>query len=155
MALSLFRGNGLPSVVIANPIFPTSPVEFNNGVGITLEVLERNSAVLKTLIGKERRYVFGTESFWARLDCLDLCDSTHQGLALLRDKETLKGLLVITRMEEIWFEQELEVFRTEIEAAIQFFHGYLTIHNVAGRKKAVSRLLNNRDFWSSSHLNVL
>ena len=52
---------------------------------------------------------------------------------------------------EVRFEQELEVFRTEAEAAAQFFYAYLTVHAVAGDHKAVYRLLNTAPlFWNTS-----
>ena len=40
------------------------------------------------------------------------------------------------------FEAELDVLRTEAEAATQFFYAYLTIHALIGDNKAVHRLLN-------------
>ncbi len=43
---------------------------------------------------------------------------------------------------EAQFERELEVFRTEAEAAMQFFYAYLTVHAVAADHKPVYRLLN-------------
>ena len=49
------------------------------------------------------------------------------------------------------FEQELEILRTEAEAATQFFYAYLTIHAVAGDHKPVYRLLNNSAlFWNTA-----
>src|SRR5438552_14088519 len=48
------------------------------------------------------------------------------------------------------FEQELEVLRTEAEAAAQFFYSYLTIHAVAGDHRSVYRLLNGSAlFWNT------
>lgn len=48
------------------------------------------------------------------------------------------------------FEQELEVLRTEAEAAAQFFYSYLTIHAAAGDHKPVYRLLNaSALFWNT------
>lgn len=48
------------------------------------------------------------------------------------------------------FEQELEVLRTEAEAAAQFFYSYLTIHAVAGDHRPVYRLLNGSAlFWNT------
>lgn len=49
------------------------------------------------------------------------------------------------------FEQELEVLRTEAEAAAQYFYSYLTIHAVAGERKPVDRLLNSSAlFWNTT-----
>jgi hypothetical protein len=54
-------------------------------------------------------------------------------------------------MPEIKFEQELEVFRTEIATAIQFFHAHLAVHNVAAGSKPVFNLLNEAAlFWNTS-----
>ena len=49
------------------------------------------------------------------------------------------------------FANELEVFRTEAESAIQFFYSYLSIHAVAGEHKEVHRLLNTAPlFWNTA-----
>ena len=49
------------------------------------------------------------------------------------------------------FANELEIFRTEAESAIQFFYSYLTIHAVAGEDKEVYRLLNTAPlFWNTT-----
>lgn len=49
------------------------------------------------------------------------------------------------------FENELEVFRTEAESAIQFFYSWLGVHAVAGGHKAVYRLLNRAPlFWNTA-----
>lgn len=48
------------------------------------------------------------------------------------------------------FTNELEVFRQEAEAAIQFFYSYLSIYAVAGEHKEVHRLLNRAPlFWNT------
>jgi hypothetical protein len=48
------------------------------------------------------------------------------------------------------FERELEVFRTESEAAAQFFYAYLDIHASAGADAAVYQLLNTAPlFWKT------
>jgi len=49
------------------------------------------------------------------------------------------------------FANELEVFRTEAESAIQFFYSFLSIHAVAGEHKKVHRLLNTAPlFWNTT-----
>jgi hypothetical protein len=49
------------------------------------------------------------------------------------------------------FAKELEVFRTECEAAAQYFFGYLAVHELARRRKSVFRLLNqNALFWNTA-----
>jgi len=51
--------------------------------------------------------------------------------------------------EEI-FANELEIFRTEAETAIQFFYSYLAIHALSGEHKEVYRLLNTAPlFWNT------
>jgi hypothetical protein len=162
--LSLYRDNRLPPIAIANPVFVTSPIELKNGAEVTFEVFEQDAAALKGRVDKDQRYVLDSKGpFWAQLKCLDLCESTHPMLAHLRHKETqkglarlgpkerLKGVLYVMRMEETWFEQELEVFRTEIEAAVRFFYAYLAVHNVAARSEPVFSLLNEAAlFWNTS-----
>lgn len=49
------------------------------------------------------------------------------------------------------FEAELEVFRKEAEAAIQFLYAYLAVHAVAADHKSVHQLLNEAPlFWNTS-----
>lgn len=49
------------------------------------------------------------------------------------------------------FERELEVFRTEAEAAAQFFYAWLGIHAAAGDDKAIAGLLNTAAlFWNTN-----
>lgn len=56
-----------------------------------------------------------------------------------------------TGAPEVLFEQELEVFRTEVETALQFFYGFLAIHACAADTPAVHRLLNTAPlFWNST-----
>jgi hypothetical protein len=51
---------------------------------------------------------------------------------------------------DVQFERELEVFRTEVETAVQFFYAFLAIHASAGAKKPVYRLLNTVPlFWNT------
>jgi len=52
---------------------------------------------------------------------------------------------------EARFEQELEVFRTEADAAMQFLYAYLTVHAVAAEHRPVYRLLNRAPlFWNTN-----
>jgi pimeloyl-ACP methyl ester carboxylesterase len=49
------------------------------------------------------------------------------------------------------FERELEIFRTEVESASQFFYAYLSIRAVAGDRRRVFRLLNETPlFWNTA-----
>ena len=51
---------------------------------------------------------------------------------------------------EALFERELEIFRTEAEAGMQFLSAYLAVHAVAAKHKAVHRLLNETPlFWNT------
>lgn len=56
---------------------------------------------------------------------------------------------------ERMFENELEIFRTEVEAAVQFFYAYLTVHAVAGDRPAVYRLLNLAPLFWNTNLGAL
>jgi AbiU2 len=53
------------------------------------------------------------------------------------------------------FENELEVFRTETQTAVQFFYAYLTIHAVARDRPAVHRLLNRAPLFWNTNLGAL
>ena len=49
------------------------------------------------------------------------------------------------------FENQLELFRTEAESALQFFFAWDAIHAVAAKDKAVFRLLNQAPlFWNTA-----
>jgi hypothetical protein len=51
---------------------------------------------------------------------------------------------------QVQFEKELEVFRTEVETAIQFLYAYLTVHAVAAEHNPVFRMLNTAPlFWNT------
>ncbi len=56
---------------------------------------------------------------------------------------------------EVEFDHELEIFRTEVEAATQFFYAYLTVHAVAGDDVAVHRLLNTAPLFWNTNLGAL
>ena len=53
------------------------------------------------------------------------------------------------------FEHELEIFRTEAEAAAQFFYAYLSVHETAGRHPTVFRLLNTAPLFWNTNLGAL
>jgi AbiU2 len=53
------------------------------------------------------------------------------------------------------FENELEIFRTEAEAAAQFLYAYLSVHESAGRHPSVVRLLNTAPLFWSTNLGAL
>lgn len=53
------------------------------------------------------------------------------------------------------FERELEVFRTEVSAATQFFYAFLTVHAVAADHKRVFQLLNTAPLFWNTNLGAL
>lgn len=53
------------------------------------------------------------------------------------------------------FEHELEIFRTEAEAAAQFFYAYLSVHETAGRQPSVLRFLNATPLFWNTNLGAL
>ena len=89
--------DGERAVVVANPVFVTSPIEFQSGSEMIFEVLEQDAAALKDLvgIGKWQNYVLDSIPFWAQLKFLYPCESIHPGLASLRHKATLRGIFSI------------------------------------------------------------
>lgn len=56
---------------------------------------------------------------------------------------------------EALFEQDLEIFRTEAEAALQFFYAFLAVHAAAGDAKAIFRLLNTAPLFWNTNLGAL
>jgi hypothetical protein len=84
------------SVVVANPIYLLSPIEVRNGANVTFEVLAADAASLKDLVGQISYYYLDPPGFfWAQLKTLDECQSTHPGLALLRNKPAFRGVFSI------------------------------------------------------------
>jgi hypothetical protein len=53
------------------------------------------------------------------------------------------------------FERELEILRTEAEAAAQFLYAYLSVHETAGRHRSVVRLLNSAALFWNTNLGAL
>lgn len=53
------------------------------------------------------------------------------------------------------FEHELEVFRTEVEAATQFLYAFLAVHAVAADNKKVYKLLNKAPLFWNTNLGAL
>ena len=94
--LSVLHDGG-PVIVAANPIFPLDPVTVRGGAEIRFEVFEVDAGKLKSLVGAHRCFYIDQKTgvFWARLNSLERCVSTHPGLALLRDKPTLRGVLIV------------------------------------------------------------
>ena len=53
------------------------------------------------------------------------------------------------------FERELEILRTEAEAAAQFLYAYLSVHETAGRHPSVVRLINTAPLFWNTNLGAL
>ena len=94
-ALSIVRDGQKVVATIANPIFLTSPIRVERGAQLTFEVFETDAAILKDLVGTKQLYYLDHELYWAELISLELGESTHPSLALLRDKATLRGVFSI------------------------------------------------------------
>lgn len=63
---------------------------------LKFEMLEVNGAGLRNHIGlKHQLSCDGGAPFWGELISLELCESTSPGLAFMRDRPTLKGLVRI------------------------------------------------------------
>jgi hypothetical protein len=60
-----------------------------------------------------------------------------------------------TRSPDQRFEEELEVFRTEAEGALQFFYAYLTVHAVAVAEASVHEALNETPLFGNTMLSAL
>jgi|GEM_PF-1888256 len=94
-SLSTFTEDGI-AIVCANPIFLTSEPEFREGSQMTFEVFAADATSLKSRVGKlERYYLDSHPPFWAELTRLEPCESTHPGLARLRDTPTLRGVFTM------------------------------------------------------------
>lgn len=78
-------------VVCANPIFPISDVDGT----LTFEVFEADAASLKRSLGKLDEYCLDDKHFSGKLVSLEMCRSTHPGLALLRNKPTMRAVMTI------------------------------------------------------------
>ena len=94
--LSILRERG-PTTVAANPIFPLDALNVRGEGEFRFEVLDAAASQLKAIVGMHRCFYIDETSgvFWAQLRSLEPCVSTHPGLALLRDKPTLRGVLVV------------------------------------------------------------
>jgi hypothetical protein len=91
--LSVQREGTTVFVVCANPVFPLS--DGRDGA-FEFEVFELDSTSLKNRLRKIDSYIVDNiPPFFGELVSLDLCQSTHPGLALLRDRPTLRGVIKI------------------------------------------------------------
>lgn len=55
----------------------------------------------------------------------------------------------------VQFKDELEVFRKDVESALQFLYGYLTVHAVARDTKSVYQSINNSLLFWNTNLGAL
>jgi len=96
VCLSILRERG-HTTVAANPIFPLDALNVRGEKEIRFEVFDADANELKAIVGTHQCFYIDETSgvFWARLRSLEPCVSTHPGLALLRDKPTLRGVLVV------------------------------------------------------------
>jgi hypothetical protein len=80
----------------ANPIFPISESEGS----LIFEVLENDAALLKRRLGKIDEYCLNAgKPFSGKLESLEICQSTHQGLAYLRHKATMRAVMTIRKAQ--------------------------------------------------------
>jgi hypothetical protein len=95
--LSIIRERG-PATVAAD-VFPLDTLNVCGGGGFRFGVRDDDADELKTILGEHHGFYIGDATgvfwFWARLQSLEPCVSTHPGLALSRDKPTLRGVLCI------------------------------------------------------------
>jgi hypothetical protein len=96
--LSIIRDGG-PATIAANPIFLLDPIDPRGDTEFRFEVFEADAGDLKSLVGDHRCFYIDSTSevFWAKLKSLEPCMSSHRGLAQLRDKPTLRGVLMIVK----------------------------------------------------------
>jgi hypothetical protein len=79
----------------ANPIFPI----FESADSFVFEVFEQDASLLKNRLGKMDEYRLGTgQPFSGKLDRLEKCESTHPGLAHLRNKPTLRAVMTVHKV---------------------------------------------------------
>jgi hypothetical protein len=84
------------SGLVANPIFVLRhPPDFAAGGTITFEVLEVDAEGLKAILNRPTTFALDGRSFSGSLTHLGKNISTHPGLALLREKPTLRGAITV------------------------------------------------------------
>jgi hypothetical protein len=91
--LSIIR-NGLPARSWIHPAYPVTELKPNCPGEFVFEVLEADGEPLKDDIGQ--RYLLtadGGQVFWGELLSLTPCTSTVAGLALMRNRPALRGVL--------------------------------------------------------------
>ena len=72
-------------------------------------------------------------------------------MAIPLDPKQIVSLKELIKVKEDIFTQELEVFRTEVDSAIQFFYVYLTINATLADNKKAHYLVNKTPlFWKTN-----
>ena len=99
MSISTFRNNKPPAVVVsASGFWISRPETLHAGSNIVFEVLESNVGSLEELVGRDEYFVLDANThFHGRLQSLAPCSSTHQGLARMRERATLRGVISVSR----------------------------------------------------------
>ena|SRR2546426_7720281 len=94
--LSVLHKDGI-FVGCASPVFLTSELDIRKGANLTLEILEADASSLKRMIGKVETFGLGNDQppFVAEVTSIAPCTSTASGLALLRDRPTMRCVLTI------------------------------------------------------------
>jgi hypothetical protein len=92
--ISIVRDGGqatnLASVFPVNELIPDRAGEF------VFEILERDGKGLERYFGQKHLLSLdGGQVFWGELMSLTPCASTVPGLALMRDRPTLRGVLLV------------------------------------------------------------
>lgn len=82
-------------VVCANPVFLFGNPDWQEGATLTFEMFESGAEPLRAQLGKVQEYSLGQLPFRGQLDSLEPCESTHPGLARMRETPTLRGVLTI------------------------------------------------------------
>ena len=91
-ALSIVRNEDKAVILVANPLYLTSPFTAQWGGRVTFEILEADAGRLKDLIGTKQLYYLENELFWAQLESLEPCESTHPRS---RKKTIVRGVFSI------------------------------------------------------------
>jgi hypothetical protein len=94
-SISIVEPNHKLASILATPIFLISLLRIESGAEVTFEVFENDGSRLKEFVGTNQLYQLGDKLFWAELKSLRPCKSTTPGLALLRHKPILRGVLLM------------------------------------------------------------
>jgi hypothetical protein len=82
-------------VCCANPVFLIANPYSQEDDAMTFELFESDADYLREQLGKVQEYSLGQRPFLGKLESLEPCESTHPGLAGMRDTPILRGILTI------------------------------------------------------------